>query len=142
MIIRQFINTFLGGLIALLAGCNTPKKATQTTSVVALYGVPYATYEISGKVVNKQHKSIEGAKVVVKGYANQVIGDTLITDEKGQFSLTKSAFPTEIINVVVQKPKEQVPTDSVQYDAIYTKDKEGRGFYRGNCKIKTEIKTK
>ena len=142
MVIRQIINTLLGGLIALLAGCNTPKKATQTNSVVVLYGVPYATYEISGKVINKKNKPIEGAKVVVKGYANQVIGDTVITDKKGQCLLTKSAFPTDIINIVVQSPTEHSPTDSVQHGATYTKDKEERGFYRGNCKIKTEIKTK
>ena len=139
---RTKINILLGGLIAILSGCNTPKKAVTNPKVVAIYGVPYATYDISGTVVNKKHQPIEEAKVVVKGYNNRVIGDTLTTNEEGKFELRESAFPTDMINIVVAYPEGQYKTDSIQYPASYEKAQEGRGFYRGECKIETEIKVK
>jgi putative lipoprotein (rSAM/lipoprotein system) len=67
---RTKINILLGGLIAILSGCNTPKKAVTNPKVVAIYGVPYASYDISGTVLNKKNKPIEGAEVVIKGYNN------------------------------------------------------------------------
>lgn len=139
---RNKINIILGGLIALLSGCNTPKKAVQNNKVIAIYGVPYATYDISGTVLNKKNKPIEGAEVVIKGYNNRVIGDTITTNKQGEFELHESAFPTDMINIVVADPEGQYKTDSIQYPASYEKTQEGRGFYRGECKIETEIKVK
>lgn len=117
-------------------------KVAKSNEVVALYGVPYATYEVSGKVTNSKNSPIEGAKVLVKGYKNQVIGDTIVTNKKGEFVLYKSAFPTETINIVVFEPDNQVPTDSVQHKTHYEKQQSERAFYRGECKIETEIKVK
>ena len=139
---RKRINILLSSLIALLSGCNSPKKAVQETTIVAIYGVPYATYMVKGTVKNEQDVPIKGATIVVKGYNNKIIGDTLVTDKKGQFELTESAFPAEMINIVVIDPTKQYETDSLQHTATYTREQEKRGFYRGECKIETEIKLK
>jgi putative lipoprotein (rSAM/lipoprotein system) len=139
---RKRINIILSTLIALLSGCNPPKKALKGPTVVAIYGVPYATYMVEGTVKNEQNMPIEGATIVVKGYNNQLIGDTIVSDNKGKFELTTSAFPTNKINIVVADPTNQYEIDSVQHTTTYTKEQEGRGFYRGECKIETEIKLK
>lgn len=139
---RKQINIILSTLIALLSGCNPPKKALKGPTVVAIYGVPYATYMVEGTIKNEQNMPIEGATIVVKGYNNQIIGDTIVSDKKGKFELSKSAFPTKTINIVVADPNNQYETDSVQHTTTYTKEQEGRGFYRGECKIETEIKLK
>ena len=139
---RKRINIILSTLIALLSGCNPQKKAVQGPTVVAIYGVPYATYMVEGTVKNEQNMPIEGATIVVKGYNNQIIGDTIVSDKKGKFELTTSAFPTNTINIVVADPTNQYEIDSVQHTTTYTKEQEGRGFYRGECKIETEIKLK
>lgn len=135
---RKKINWILGGLIALVAGCKVQQKV-ENPKVVALYGVPYATYDISGKVINKQRKPIEGASVTVKGYHNTSMGEMEQTDERGMFHITASDFPTDTINIVVSTPN---AIDSVQHKTSYKKEKEGRGFYRGECEIETTIKLK
>lgn len=135
---RSKINWILGSLIALLGGCRAPQKTIQQ-EVVTLYGIPYATYDISGKVINKQRKPIEGASVTVKGYRNTSMGEMVQTNEKGMFHITASDFPTDTINIVVSTPN---AIDSVQHKTSYKKEKEGRGFYRGECEIETTIKLK
>lgn len=95
---RSKINWILGSLIALLGGCRAPQKTIQQ-EVVTLYGVPYATYDISGKVINKQRKPIEGASVTVKGYHNTSMAEMVQTDEKGMFHITASDFPTQSISL-------------------------------------------
>lgn len=139
---RKRINIILSTLIALLSGCNPQKKAVQGPTIIAIYGVPYATYMVEGTVTNEQNIPIKGATIVVKGYNNQIIGDTIVSDKKGKFELTKSAFPTNTINIVVTDPTNQYEIDSVQHTTTYTKEQEGQGFYRGECKIETEIKLK
>jgi putative lipoprotein (rSAM/lipoprotein system) len=139
---RKRINIILGGIIAILSGCNTPKKVVQENQIMALYGVPYATYEIEGKVVNKKNQPKKATPIIIKGYRNQIIGDTIYTNNKGEFATTASAFPTQEINIVVTDPQTKQPLDSTQYPVTYATDQKGRGFYRGTCKIKTEIKIK
>lgn len=138
---RNKINWILGALIAIISGCKPTQKAIQQ-EVVALYGVPYATYDISGKVVDQEGDPIEGASIIVKGYNNQVMGDTLISNKKGLFSTTISEFPTSEINIVAHDKNEKFHSDSVQHSTTYKKDEEGRGFYRGKCEIKTTIRLK
>lgn len=139
---RRKINWILGGLIALISGCKAPLKTAADTKVVALYGVPYATYDISGTVIDTKGKPIADAKVVVKGYNNQAIGDTLQTDKRGKFSTTASDFPSTTINIVASDTHGQHATDSVQHTTSYKKNQEGRGFYRGECEIETTITLK
>lgn len=139
---RKKINVLLSGLIALLSGCNSPKNVIQANEVIALYGVPYATYNLRGQVIGHKNKPIKGAPIVIKGYKNETISDTLYTDKKGQFEATISAFPTQEINIVVLDPISRQPIDSTQHATNYTKKQVGRGFYQGECNIQTEIKVK
>lgn len=139
---RTKINLILGALIALVSGCKTQEEVKASKNVIAIYGVPYATYEVNGSVVDKKNKPVEGAKVVVKGENNRVIGDTVITNKKGNFELIKSAYPTNTLNIVVCDPQDDMPIDSVQHNTSYKKDNEERGFYNGKCTISTKVKIK
>ena len=138
---RRKINLILGSLIALLSGCKAPQKTVQQQEVIALYGVPYATYDVSGKVVDQKKKPIADAKVVVKGYQHHAISDTLRTDDKGHFSTTISDFPTDTIWVVAEDQHTQA-TDSTEHKTSYQKKNAERGFYSGECEIKTTITLK
>ena len=79
---RKKINVLRSGLIALLSGCNSPKNVIQANEVIALYGIPYATYNLRGQVIGHKNKPIKGAPIVIKGYKNETISDTLYTDKK------------------------------------------------------------
>jgi putative lipoprotein (rSAM/lipoprotein system) len=136
---RKKINLFLGGIIALLSGCNTPKKALKEPRVVAIYGVPYATYYVEGNVVDQTDKPIKGANVIVKGYGNRIISDTLVTDKQGAFNTVVSDFPTDTINIVVSNSKDGLPTDSTQHSTKFETNEAKGGFYRGESHIKTTI---
>lgn len=134
---RQQINWILGGLIALFSGCKTPAKAVQQ-EVSVLYGVPYATYDISGTVKNEQGESIAGANVIIKGYKHQIIGDTLHTDKQGAFSTIVSDFPTDTLSIITDDPKGKHACDSTTV-ALPRQGKNSKGFYRGEHVIKTTI---
>lgn len=138
---RKRFNILLSGIIALLSGCVTQKKAAQESTIVALYGVPYATYDISGKVTQNNHP-VADIPIVVKGHNNQQIGDTVHSDKKGQFQIIQSEYPTSEIKIVAYDPNTLQPTDSLQVPTEYTNQQSGRGFYRGECKIEIEIPLK
>lgn len=135
---RKKINWILGGLIALIAGCKVQQKV-ENPEVVTLYGVPYATYDISGKVVDQNNRPVPDASVIVKGYRNAAIADTLQTNKQGKFQIVTSNYPADAINIVVQSPNESYPTDSVQHTVEYRKEQSERGFYLGECEIETTI---
>lgn len=129
----------MGGLIAMLSGCKPAQKAVQQ-AVAVLYGVPYATYDIRGKVVDERGKGVKDAQVVVKGHSGQLIGDTLLTDKKGRFEVKADAFPAQEITIVVSTQETQQALDSVKHTANYEANEDKPGFYRGECKIDTTIK--
>lgn len=137
---RRKINWILGGLIALLGGCKSPQKAVQPSGIVALYGVPYATYDISGKVVDEQGKPIKNAEVQIKGYGHQIIG-TKETDQKGRYSIVVSNLPTDTIWVVVDGKNNELTSDSTSI-VIPKNGKNAKGFYRGEYSIDADIQLK
>ena len=139
---RQKINLILGGLIAILSGCKTPQKAMQQQEIVALYGVPYATYHVSGKVIDEQGKPVSNLQVQIKGYDNMPINEPTQTNAKGEFRIVQSDFPVDTINVVVSDPTETYAADSTQYVVTLKKKKKYTGFYCGEYKTKTMFQVK
>ena len=138
---RTKINLILSALIALFSGCKIQAKIP-AHKVVAIYGVPYATYEVKGTVIDKQANSVQGAKVVIKAGQHNLIGDTVITNQKGEFEVFDSAFPTNELNIVVHDPQSGLPIDSVQHKTKYKEDTNEQPFYSGKCTISTKIKIK
>jgi putative lipoprotein (rSAM/lipoprotein system) len=135
---RKKINWILGGLIALLGGCKSSLPNTQP-KIVVMYGVPYASYNISGKVINEQNQPIEGASITIKGFHNRAMGDIIQTDKTGKFHLETSGMPTDSINIVVSTTELM---DSVQHATSYQTQETTSGFYRGTCEIETTVTLK
>lgn len=107
------INVLIGSLLALL-GCSTAKRPAVGDPIICLYGVPTATYKVSGTVSDTHGKPLEGMQVVVKGYKNQPITDTLPTDRKGRYAADYTGFPADTLNIVVHDPNGTYAADSVQ----------------------------
>lgn len=107
------MNVLIGSLLALL-GCSTARRATVSDRIVCLYGVPTATYKVSGTVINTSGKPLEGMQVVVKGYKNKPVTDAVSTDSKGRYAADYTGFPADTLNIVVHDPDGTYATDSVQ----------------------------
>ena len=105
------INALLGMVITFF-GCGTTKQNINR-EIMCLYGVPTATYKVSGKVTNEQHKPLQDMNVVVRGYKNRPISDTVKTDAKGYYETTCTDFPVDTIHIVANDPAQNYNTDSV-----------------------------
>ena len=139
---KKKINIIISALIALLSGCKpTQKTIMQQQPVVALYGVPYATYHIHGTVTDKDNQPLKDMQVVVKGYKDKVIGDTITTNATGTFNTCVSDFPTDTLHVVVHDPSRQHLSDSTAI-ALPQAGTNAQGFYRGEYHVETDIHLK
>ena len=79
------MNGVLAGLLSILGfvGCENEE------SPVVMYGVMVPDYIIKGTVVNKETKKpIEGIRVSYESRFDSYIEPSVLTDEKGEFSLT------------------------------------------------------
>lgn len=115
------INLILGTIVGVLTGCGSTKKAADhSDEIMAMYGIPMANYQVSGTVRNANNQPVKGAQVVVKGYKNFAIGDTLLTDAKGKYAGELEGWPNDSINVVATAPQTH-KADSVQVKVEYDK---------------------
>ncbi len=89
---------------------------------MAMYGIPVASYRVSGVVRDAQRNPVSGAQVVVKGYKNLPV-DTLTTDSKGRYSATLEAWPCDTLNLVATNPA-TAQSDSVR-KAVEWEDSKG-----------------
>lgn len=107
------LNLLLGAIIGLLTGCGSKRLEANTESqMMVMYGIPVASYSVSGTVQSADRKPVKNAEVVVKGYKNFPI-DTLHTNAHGQYRGTIEGWPNDTLNIVAQDPKTG-QKDSVQ----------------------------
>ncbi len=136
------INALLGMVITFF-GCGTTKQNVNQ-EIMCLYGVPTATYKVSGKVTNEQHKPLQDMNIVVKGYKNRPISDTVKTDAKGYYETTCTDFPVDTIHIVTNDPSDNYAADSVAV-AITMKDRKNNDtnpFNLGEYTLKENIQLK
>ncbi len=136
------INALLGMVITFF-GCGTTKQNVNQ-EIMCLYGVPTATYKVSGKVTNEQHKPLQDMNIVVKGYKNRPISDTVKTDAKGYYETTCTDFPVDTIHIVTNDPSDNYAADSVAV-AINIKDRKNNDtnpFNLGEYTLKENIQLK
>ena len=100
------INLLLGTLVGLLTGCSSKRVNANTAEdqIMAMYGIPVATYQVSGTVERADKKPLPNADVVVKGYKNFPI-DTLHTNDNGKYEATIEGWPNDTLNFVATDPK-------------------------------------
>ena len=92
-------NWVLAGILSILgfAGCEKEKE------MVLMYGVMSPDYTIKGAVVNKETKKpIEGIRVTYESGFDSYIEPFVLTDEKGEFSLTLGGSFLPIVPVFVE----------------------------------------
>lgn len=133
------VNVLLGAVLALF-GCGSKRAAAVENQVVCLYGVPTATYKVSGTVIGEKHKPLKDVQVVVKGYKNYPITDTLRTDNKGRYTADYTGYPTDSLNIVVTDPSGEYKADSTKIEVPW---KEGASvFDQGEQTFKQNVQLK
>ena len=133
------VNVLLGTVLALF-GCGSKRAAAVENQVVCLYGVPTATYKVSGTVTGEKHKPLKDVQVVVKGYKNYPITDTLRTDNKGRYAADYTGYPTDSLNIVVTDPSGEYKADSTKIEVPW---KEGASvFDQGEQTFKQNVQLK
>ena len=134
------INVLLGMIITAL-GCSSNKPVQAVNDqVVCLYGVPTATYRVSGTITDGQRKPLQNMQVVVKGYKNYPITDTLRTDDKGKYDATCNGYPADTLNIVVSDPQGEYVSDSAQVAVPWNEN--ANGFDQGEQTFKQNIQLK
>lgn len=133
------VNVLLGAVLALF-GCGSKRAAAVENQVVCLYGVPTATYKVSGTVIGEKHKPLKDVQVVVKGYKNYPITDTLRTDNKGRYAADYTGYPADSLNIVVTDPSGEYKADSTKIEVPW---KEGASvFDQGEQTFKQNVQLK
>lgn len=85
----------------------------------AMYGTPFAHFEIKGQVLDPQKRPVRGAQIEVKDLDTAypwLSSDTIYTDEEGKFSWQKGGFPTLRYQLITSGP------DGDRYAGAYTPD--------------------
>ena len=132
---RRRIDLVLSALVMMVCGCKTSHKMMQQPTSTVLYGVPYATYDVKGRVVDANGEGKEKVPVVIKGYRGKQVGDTLLTNAGGRFEAQADGFPTDTLWLVAdEKDSTAVVINRIGENA--------EGMYRGEHKIDATIRMK
>lgn len=146
----RLINQTISIILATLGVSCVGQKATTTEAnkkelpittsshprnIIALYGIPYTTYQISGRVENQQGKPIQGIEVKDINSPSGVI-----TDKQGTFSLTgKNRFSPDSIYITLQdvnkKNNEPYQNDTIGVTMNYKKEEGNNGWCIGNTTV-------
>lgn len=133
------VNVLLGAVLALF-GCGSKRAAAVENQVVCLYGVPTATYKVSGTVTNEKHKPLQDVQVVVKGYKNYPITDTIRTDNKGRYAADYTGYPADSLNIVVTDSSGEYKADSIQVEVPWQEG--ASAFDQGEQTFKQNVQLK
>lgn len=85
----------------------------------AMYGTPYANFEIKGRIVDIANRPIAHAQIEVSDPTSPypwLSIDTVYTDAEGMFSWQKGGFPTLVYQLIVSGP------DGDKYAGTYAAD--------------------
>lgn len=136
----QFYNRILAGVMALLGFTACEETGREE------YGVPHANFEVKGKVLTPDKKAAPDIQIIMKGSWDKnaknfesTYGDTLITDQNGEFHYEKEETSTGKYSyrVVYRDIKNNVyKTDSVQVDMNATG---GKGSWHAGSDSKEVI---
>ena len=132
---RRRIDLILSALVMMLGGCKTSHKMMQQDTPTVLYGVPYATYDVQGRVVDANGEGKDKVPVVIKGYRGKQVGDTLLTNAQGRFEAQADGFPTDTLWLVA----DEKDSTSVVINRI---GENADGMFRGEHKINATITLK
>lgn len=131
-------------LIGLLgfASCSSDDDGEEVEKAV-MYGGPYATFEVKGKVTDSQGNPVEGAtmRVTMHKYPSGYCSiDKSTTDVEGSFTLvSKYGHPFDSVKVVCLPQGDKLQADSTAIGLKYTG---GKGWYTGDASAEVNFKLK
>lgn len=141
--ILSFINRSLAALLALL-GFQACESFPDKYGVPAPeYGVPYAEFEVQGKVTDTKQEPLKDILVAVEISDNGYSGlrDTLYTDESGEYHWKGGAFPLDSAKVVVNDTTGRYASDSTKVALSYDRTKAGH-WYEGVATAEADFELK
>ncbi len=132
--ILSFINRSLAALLALLGfqACEFPEK----------YGVPYADFQVQGKVTDTKQEPLKDILVAIEisdGYSG--LRDTLYTDESGKYHWKGGAFPLDSAKIVVNDTTGKYASDSTKVALSYDRS-QAHGWYDGVASAEADFELK
>ena len=135
------VNALLGAVLALL-GCNSCSVEDEP----ALYGCPYAYYQVEGAVLDEAGNPLKDIQVVYKipmydSYYYSL--DTVYTQADGTFKMEERSIDKDSVRVVAEDLNGVYAPDSMNVELSLTKKgKEGWcvGTYVGEAIIKMKKK--
>ena len=146
----RYINTFLETAIMVLVGVSFGGCATKygvgPEPVVAEYGAPYATFEVSGSVTNEDSKPAAGIRVTVQSDGNPLLPETY-SEEDGLYTIKDGgAFPMPHIEIIAEDTSGMYAPDTarvdVQYDRSSVSKDEGWNFGKASIIQDFQLKKK
>lgn len=141
--ILSFINRSLAALLALLGfqACESfPDKYGVPASE---YGVPYAEFEVQGKVTDTKQEPLKDILVAVEISDNgsSELRDTLYTDESGEYHWKGGAFPLDSAKIVVNDTTGKYASDSTKVALSYDRS-QAHGWYVGVASAEADFELK
>ncbi len=113
------------------------KVITHDVGIPVLYGMPYATFQVDGRVTNRCGRGLKGIQVIVQSR------DTVYTDKKGYFTSSFGAYAHPETRIEVNDKRGKYASTKQQESTKFSKDGM-RGFDYGigtaSFKVKLERK--
>ena len=148
---------FFAMLLALLGigGC-TSEEIFYEREMMAMYGTPTANFSVKGTVTDEKGKPISNLQVILgqRYYnnsgviydVNYVPIDTLTTDAKGVYQMSKTRFPVQNLQIDVNDIDGEAGGGQFESSTFIINDikyEGGEGWFRGTANVKVpDIKLK
>lgn len=131
---ETWLNYLISGIFSILGFAGV----TSCDTTACEYGCPNADYIVMGSVKDGNGKPIKGIQVVAQQTysAKTVQRDTLYSDEKGQFSLSKNESPSDRSLDVIFNDVDGVDNggefkSKTVSKVKYEQTKKGKSWYQG-----------
>lgn len=113
----MWVNSVLTAMLALFTSCNEGGKPDidDGGGMICMYGVPQATYQVSGEVTDEKNQPLESIQVIVTDNHDYWNNDTTYTNAEGKYlgETTLTSFGKDTLHVIVHDTTGVYASDSV-----------------------------
>ena len=111
-----------------------------------MYGMPYAEFKALGTVKNEAGKPVEGIRVAVRQTLrgqSEYVDDTVYTDSKGAYLLSRQAFSgPDYVRIVfedVDGAENGGEFEHTEANPAINQTKDGSGWFNGAYEVKADV---
>ena len=140
---KRAFHKFFRSILAALLGLGT-----SACEIPAMYGTPHADWSVKGKVVDEEYKPVAGLQVALGNRFENTPDviydenyrplDTLYTASDGTYSVKRTDFPIDRLEIRVQDVDGPAGGGEFQDAGLIIRDieyKDGKGWYAGHAEI-------